>query len=1152
MAEIVGYNPLFRKVLFVFTLLVLVFSNIGNYKAYASDQLHTSATLAVQPDKPVDQVPEGIDPDKPIRAIVQFIDPPLASYRGSYPGLSATSPRVTGARKLDLGSPASQAYLQYLDNAHVNFDQALNSVMPGAQVERSYKLALNGSVVKTTAGNLNTLRGLPGVKAVTLEKHFKPSLDAVIPLIGLGTGLVGDPTWVDNGLWAALGGHSLAGKGIKIADIDTGITPDHPCFSGIGYSYPSGFPKGDTSVTNGKIIAAYAYFTPGDPPYYTATPVDDPEDGSGSYGGHGTHTAGVMACNYGTPTNFPNGVTEGENIKMSGIAPKAQLMIYRVFYRSVSGQDGGFTPELIAAIDQAIEDGADVVNNSWGGDALDSNNDPEVAAYSAAVDAGLVVVFAAGNDGSSMTINSPGFGEKFITVGSSTSNRVFDPSINAVTTDPLGLNVAAMPGDGPFFTTTSTFDYIYSSGNPYARNAFAPGTLSGKIAIIERDSLTSFYNQVNHAASGNAAGVVIVESRDGAPSYMYGLGGTTIPAIMIPKANGIYFTTTSPNGTLTFNPAETRIVYPAFGDLLTDFSSRGPTADMRIKPDLTAPGIDILSSVSARTPGGLPTFEIGGGTSASTPQVTAAAALLKQAHPTWTPAQIKSALMSTAAEPASLGKNPINRGSGRLNLGNTNRPDQVLVTFDQPSLNFGVMPISTSKTLGVSADNTTSSPVSYAIKVIKSAGVDQPMAASTVSIAGGSSAVIPIDLSITASGYDGYGEITLTPLVPHQSSPVLHIPYWVRAVVDLGEADVFLVDDDQSYNPSCADYRSYYTTALDNLGLSYVVWDVTATSGIDFNVARRYSKAIYFSGDCGSSLTFQPVSLRNYLAQGGKMIISGQNIGSLDNNYYNSTWQTFDPGTFFGARYVQDSLYGTKLPPIPAMDGDFINSDFLQGQSYDIRPGGDGAANQTSVDEIDPIYSTDTDSLPILTSRPVSTRLENGILGTRASSEPTIERAKGDMPWTHLGFRTIWLSFGLEGVNNTSGFDSREDLLARAIGWLDDSLSITPDKTSVTIKENNRVNLTATPKTSFTDGLYNTGYVNDIRYYRWDFGDSSPILYGGASMTHIYSGLGTYKVYIEVGDGFGHRAVAGPILVTVGKYSLFLPLFLKADQSGLP
>ena len=492
MAEIVDLHPLCRKALIIFPLLVLVFSNIGISKAYASNQQHTSATLAIHANQPGNLLPEGVDPDKPVRFIVQFIDPPLASYRGGRPSLSATSPRVTGAKKLDAESPASRAYLQYLNNEQAKFNQAINSILPGAQIERSYKLALNGAVVKTTAGNLNKLRNLPGVKSVTSEKKFKPSMDAVIPLIGLGSGLMGDPSWVDNGLWAALGGHELAGEGIKIADIDTGITPDHPCFNGAGYSYPAGFPRGDTGVTNGKIIAAYAYFTPGDPPVYDATPVDDPEDGSGSFGGHGTHTAGIMACNYGTPTNFPGGLPEGTNIKMSGIAPKAQLMIYRVFYRSVSGQNGGFTPELIAAIDQAIQDGADVVNNSWGSTALDSNTDPEVAAYSAAVDAGLVVVFGAGNDGNSMTINSPGIGEKFITVGSSTSNRVFNPSINAATTDPLGLNVAAVPGDGPIFTATTTYDYIYNSLNPYGENLYTPGSLSGKIVIIKRDNNTSY------------------------------------------------------------------------------------------------------------------------------------------------------------------------------------------------------------------------------------------------------------------------------------------------------------------------------------------------------------------------------------------------------------------------------------------------------------------------------------------------------------------------------------------------------------------------------------------------------------------------------------------------------------------------------------
>ena len=245
-------------------------------------------------------------------------------------------------------------------------------------------------------------------------------MDSSIPLIGLGGGTLGG-AWTDSGLWQAVGGHALAGAGIKVADIDSGIAFDNPCFDPTGYTYPAGFPKVDLGferLATPKIIAARAYFRPDDPPAYVNTPADDPSDYGG---GHGTHTAGTIACNYGTETTFP-GATVGSKTMISGVAPKAQLMVYRVFYRATSGSNSAWDPELMRAIEDAVADGADVVNNSWGASALDTvEDDPLVKAYSAAVDAGVLVVFANGNDGpGTATAETPGVGPKFITVGAST------------------------------------------------------------------------------------------------------------------------------------------------------------------------------------------------------------------------------------------------------------------------------------------------------------------------------------------------------------------------------------------------------------------------------------------------------------------------------------------------------------------------------------------------------------------------------------------------------------------------------------------------------------------------------------------------------------------------------------------------------------
>jgi PKD repeat protein len=219
------------------------------------------------------------------------------------------------------------------------------------------------------------------------------------------------------------------------------------------------------------------------------------------------------------------------------------------------------------------------------------------------------------------------------------------------------------------------------------------------------------------------------------------------------------------------------------------------------------------------------------------------------------------------------------------------------------------------------------------------------------------------------------------------------------------------------------------------------------------------------------------------------------------------------------------------------MKGDDTYSNFLKGQFYDIAPSGDGAGNQAFVDEIQPMDYGDVDALPVLTSQPVFTQVADGVVGSRMSSEPTIERVKGKSSWTPLGYRTIWLSFGLEGVNNDTSFNQREDLLARALAFLDDTITINPAKPSYTVLVNTTVNLSETTTASFTDGLpypgFGSSYSNEILYTRWDFGDGTPPTNGGSSINHVYKKVGTYKVYVEAGDGFGHKAVTGPVIVNV-------------------
>lgn len=1094
-------------------------------------------------------VAPNVDPNRVGRFIVQLSDAPLATYPGGVSGLAPTAPSRTGASRLDVNAPASQSYLAYLAGKQTAFIQQLSSAVPNAQVERQYQVVLNAMAVKARWGDLAKIHSLAGVTQVQPEREYKIQMDASIPLIGLGTGTLGGTNWADSGLWAALGGHANAGKGIKVADIDSGITPSNPCFSPAGFAYPAGFPKFDPgydAYVTPKIIAARAFFRPDDPPESAPTPLDDP----GSLGGgHGTHTAGTMVCDYGTTTTF-------SGIKISGIAPMAQLMVYRVFYLSVGGSGSAFSPELDAAIEAAVRDGADVVNNSWGGLVLDMN-DLDVQAYSAAVAAGVAVVFSAGNAGpGAMTIGSPGIGESFITAGASTTSRTLLTGVWAVSRSDGGAipdTVAQGKISGSSVTQTAvtavTVD-LQAAGyaDPLACSPLPSTLVSGKIVVIERGTC-ALVDKVSNAKDGGAVGVILRNVAGGATTLP--LINPVLPEVHVSQANGdaiFAFLSGLPAGvtaTFTINGPATYTPNGDAGDTIASFSSLGPNPDMTIKPDIAAPGVNILSSVSPAQAGTTtPAFDFFQGTSMAAPHVTGAAALMRQLHPGWSPAQIKSALITTSAEATPLGANPTVRGAGRLNLADVSK---VQLTFDRPSLSFGLVaePGSTPEKVTVTATNTTGAAVTYTLAVSATQGDAPTLSASSMTVPANGTAAFDVSLAGATTG-DAFGKIVLTDAAG--TGAALHIPYWAREIADLGPAQVLLIDDDKSgaspLPAGCAgtDVRSFYTSALNSLGISFVVWDVATMGPVDFNQARRYSKSIVFTGDhgCAGDMTVLETFRRNYLAQGGKLLVSSQDEAVMETSVFGSNGLM---AITFGADAVQNSLYGAGQPPQPTLQGDNTYAAYLAGQIYDISNNGNGAGNQTSVDEIQASFFNDTDALPILNSAPVKTMMSQGTVGSRMSSEPTLERVTGKLPWTRLGYRTEFLSFGLEAVSDNTGFDTRPDLLKRLLDWLDDSVSVQFDKSSYTVgKPNEAVSVSATANASITSTGVTKPFANVVMVYRWDFGDGTPIqTTANRIATHGYKESGVYTIRVEAIDGFGHHAVSNPAQVIVTP-KVYLPI----------
>ena len=627
--------------------------------------------------------------------IIQLHDPPLATYQGGVSGLAAT--QAAPGQRLDVNSPASQAYLNYLNGQHNQFKGWLQNNNPHVQLVREFSILFNGIAVKLNNAHIPDVAKGPGAAAVTPEVIYHPDMDVSPFLIGLTSGIV--PTGVDQGLWLALGGHANAGAGMKIGIIDTGIDQTHPFLTDATLTPPAGFPKCDAldsstgtpdqncfNVSN-KVIVARVFQTA---TRFTATAAQD----------HGTHVSGIAAGVYGT--SAPN--IDGH--QLSGVAPKAFLGNYNVFPDSVTSAS---SHDIMDAVQAAFLDGMDVVNLSLGGTARP--HDDLVSALNNAAAAGMIAAVAAGNSGPGAgTIQSPGIAEGVITAGATTNPHFVGISVSTISLGTFGGALGSFANFVPPITATYTTVTTALPNLGDGCNTITT-TLTGEIALILRGGCT-FSTKIRNAQTAGAIGVLVINSQPGDPVAM-GQDGTplqpTIPAVMVSNAKG---TAMGATGTVTVDGT---ILTEFFtdgpsADLIAGFSSRGPTVfpTINLKPDVTAPGVNVYSSI----PGGFAFFQ---GTSMATPHVAGAAALVKQLHPSWSPEQVKSALISSAKRPSTLvNRSVLAIGGGRIDL---NAVVSVSATFDPASITFGSVPTNAdfTRTLTVTITSVSTSTVTYTL-----------------------------------------------------------------------------------------------------------------------------------------------------------------------------------------------------------------------------------------------------------------------------------------------------------------------------------------------------------------------------------------------------------------------------------------------------
>jgi subtilisin family serine protease len=341
-----------------------------------------------------------------VEVVVTLPQPPLARAIARDRQLAAAA---RGSHAVDIRAPASVSYLRTLASAQRSFERRLAVAVPGARVRWHYGVALNGVSVLVPRSQLARLRELPGATVwptVTYRALGRATpLPAAAPTANRTPQLIGATS-----LWGA--DLSTAGQGMKIAILDDGIDQTHPFFSPQGFSYPPGFPKGNTAYTTPKVIVARAFPSPSTSWKYAARPFDP------VYSEHATHVAGIAAGDHDTLASGPGG-----DVLVSGVAPQAYLGNYKVLSVPTAnyGLDGN-APEIAKAIDQAVADGMNVINLSLGEVGIAPTRDIVVQALDNAAAAGVIPVVAAGNEGDSSghgSVDSPATAPDAIAVAAS-------------------------------------------------------------------------------------------------------------------------------------------------------------------------------------------------------------------------------------------------------------------------------------------------------------------------------------------------------------------------------------------------------------------------------------------------------------------------------------------------------------------------------------------------------------------------------------------------------------------------------------------------------------------------------------------------------------------------------------------------------------
>lgn len=613
--------------------------------------------------------------------IVTLADEPAASYSGGTQGFAATKPLL--GKRFNFQSTAVQVYVNHLNNQQ----QDVLDLVKGAPVVATYNTVLNGFAASLTEAEVAQLKASKLVKDIQVDeiRHLDTiSTPQFLQLTAPG------------GLWSqSVSGGLNKGENVVIGIIDGGVWPENPAFAdrvlaGIPTHKPAGnlvyaapFAWNGSCVNgpgfsaakhcNNKLIGAQ-FFNAG----FKATGqvlhwtdfANSPRDSLGGvtgHGGHGTHVASTAGGNENNPVTIGTTPFGGA----SGVAPRARLSTYKVCWTFVDpeAEDGTgstnscWSSDSVSAIEKAIQDGVNVINYSISGSQT-SVSDPVEQAFLKATLAGVFVAASAGNSGPANRVAhvSPWL----TTVAASTHDRDLRAYVTlgngaqysgaSINTSPVSARLIVSSEAKSATATTQEANLCFlnsSTGAP----ALDPAKVAGKIVVCTRGTNARVEKSAAVLAAGGV-GMILVDTGVGLVAEQH-----SVPTVHVTAADGAaikaYVAATQGAGTASIGIFY-KTVKPA--PIIAGFSSRGPNqGDANLlKPDLTAPGVDIIAGVTADLtlaqkaalvdgtlvpPAGFASYQ---GTSMSSPHVAGLAALLRQAHADWSPTAIKSALMTTA------------------------------------------------------------------------------------------------------------------------------------------------------------------------------------------------------------------------------------------------------------------------------------------------------------------------------------------------------------------------------------------------------------------------------------------------------------------------------------------------------------------------